>query len=63
MKHIDSDKLAKKLRGKLIDLANKKILIAQLVGSEEEKDNYTDVNCNGYGRVRSFSNYSLHLIS
>ncbi|MDA3840427.1 MAG: 4Fe-4S cluster-binding domain-containing protein [Patescibacteria group bacterium] len=61
MKYIDSDKIAKSLRNKLVELNAKKVLIANLTETEEEKDNYTKVNCDGFGRVRSFSKYSLHL--
>ncbi len=61
MKYIDSDKLAKGLRKRLVNLNDKKVLIAQLLETEEEKDSYTKVNCHGFGRIRSFSNYSLHL--
>jgi len=61
MKYIDSEKMAEKLRRKLVRLNEKKILLAQLNETDEAKDSYTNVNCEGYGRVRSFSKYSLHL--
>lgn len=61
MKYINSEKLAEILRKKLVKMDEKKVLIAQLNESEEAKDVYTDINCGGYGRIRSFSKYSFHL--
>jgi uncharacterized Fe-S cluster-containing radical SAM superfamily protein len=49
------------LRERLIDRDNKKVLISNLDDSVEAKDNYTIINCNGYGRIRVFKNFSLHL--
>ena len=51
---IDTDSFSEHLRNKVIDFSQKKILIAELTGSNQEKDISTPVNCNGYGRIRHF---------
>lgn len=49
------------IRGRLVDLKKKKVLIANLKNSLESKDDYTKINCSGYGRIRVYKNYSIHL--
>lgn len=46
-----------------IKLEEKQALFANLLGTNEAKDQYHRINCNGFGRVRSFSNFSMHLQS
>lgn len=41
-------------RKTFIDLENKKILISNFLGTEQEKDLSEPPNCNGFGRVRHF---------
>lgn len=55
---IDSDRLA-------INMAplvgnDDRVLIADLWGSAEAEDNYTQINCEGLGRVRIFETYAFH---
>jgi uncharacterized Fe-S cluster-containing radical SAM superfamily protein len=54
MSYIDTEKFSVRLRSKSINPFEKKILIAQLSGSEQEKDFSTPTNCRGYGRIRHF---------
>lgn len=54
MQLIDTEQYSKKLRGKMIDLENKRLLITNFNGSEQEKDLSVPANCNGFGRVRHF---------
>lgn len=49
------------MRQRLIRLEGKQILIARLDNTLESADTYTQVNCGGYGRVRRFDKFSLHL--
>ena len=53
-KPINTKKFAKHLRERAIDVTNRKILISQLAGSEQEADLNEPVNCGGFGRVRHF---------
>lgn len=48
------------LRNKLIDIKSKKIMVARISDSIEADDEYTHVNCNGYGRIRKYSTFRLH---
>lgn len=57
---IDSDKLIPLMRSRIVNTAQRKVLIANIVGSLEEKDDYTKINCGGLGRVRLFTQYKLH---
>jgi len=58
---IDDDVLASRFRNRLLRESDKKILIARLTASKEETDEYTLINCGGYGRVREFRDYKLYL--
>ena len=51
---IDTDKFSEKLRAKAIDQSNKRILITNFFGSDQELDLSEPPNCNGYGRLRHF---------
>ncbi|WP_217601983.1 radical SAM protein [Chitinophaga sp. GbtcB8] len=54
MNLIKTDEYSAKLRGKGIDIVNRKILISNYSGSEQEKDLTEPANCKGFGRVRHF---------
>ena len=58
---LDADHLAARYRSHVIDLIERKVLIARLTDSKEETDKYTLVNCGGYGRIREFTDYKLYL--
>lgn len=58
---IDVDRLAKKIRARLFKSSTREYYIANLRGSLEEKDQYTLVNCNGFGRRRKLKDFRLHL--
>lgn len=45
------------LRNKVIDLINKKVLVSNLVDSNQSKDLTVPPNCKGYGRIRHFRMY------
>ncbi len=51
---IDTEKFSSVLRKKAIDLEQRKILITNFSGSEQEKDLTEPANCNGFGRIRHF---------
>lgn len=51
------------LRQRLVRHDERKVLIAKISGSKEAEDGYTQVNCGGYGRIRVFSKYGMHLRS
>jgi len=48
------------MRNRVVRVSEKKVLIADLNGTKEAADSYSDLNCGGFGRVRRFENYSLH---
>ncbi|MGW8444287.1 hypothetical protein ACWGXJ_25585 [Paenibacillus sp. S33] len=56
----NNEKLIDTLREKVLLKNERKILIANLNNSKENEDNYTKTNCQGYGRVRVFKNFSIH---
>ncbi|MDA0181703.1 hypothetical protein OJ997_15460 [Solirubrobacter phytolaccae] len=60
-KPIDTDRFSKTLRERLFDPATREVLIAYLPDSHEAEDAYTKINCAGYGRIRTYENYTLHL--
>lgn len=49
-----------KLRSKLVNTQDRSVLIARIEDSVEGEDEYTRINCSGYGRVRRYSSYRLH---
>ena len=51
---IDTETVSSHLRNKGIDLPNKKILITNFIGSQQEVDLTEPVNCKGFGRIRHF---------
>lgn len=48
------------LRAKLVDLENRRVLVARIENSIEADDEYVRVNCAGYGRIRRYSTFKLH---
>lgn len=48
------------LRAKLVDLENRRVLVARIENSIEADDEYARVNCAGYGRIRRYSTFKLH---
>lgn len=54
MTGLDADLLAAKYRTQAIDLSQKKLLITNFQGTEQEKDFQEAANCNGFGRIRHF---------
>lgn len=59
--YIDTINFSRKLRNKSINKVEKKVLIARLYDSLEEGDKYTKTNCEGFGRIRVYKNYTIHL--
>lgn len=53
-KLIDTERFARHLRSRAIDVEGRRVLISRLGGSGQEVDLSLPVNCNGYGRVRHF---------
>lgn len=51
---IDTDRFSKALRQRGIDRETQQVLIANLHGSEQERDLSEPANCSGFGRVRHF---------
>jgi uncharacterized Fe-S cluster-containing radical SAM superfamily protein len=51
---IDTESFSEHLRGKGIKLREKRILITNFHGSNQEKDLSEPANCNGFGRIRHF---------
>lgn len=54
VKPIDTERFAKHLRARSLDLDARRILISQLSGSGQEVDISDPTNCDGFGRVRHF---------
>jgi uncharacterized Fe-S cluster-containing radical SAM superfamily protein len=55
---IDTEKASINFRLKSIDLINRKLLVSNLIGSEQEKDLKQKPNCEGFGRIRHFTTKS-----
>lgn len=51
---INTDKITAVLRPKVIDVANRRLLMSRIGGSGQEKDMTLPANCEGLGRVRHF---------
>ncbi len=51
---IDTDSLSLKYRKIAVDLKQKKILMTNFHGTEQEKDLKEHANCDGFGRIRHF---------
>ena len=51
---IDTDRFAKILRDRSVNVEGREILISMLAGSEQEADISEPVNCDGLGRIRHF---------
>lgn len=54
MTFIQTNLYSERLRNRALQVTEKRILIAQLSGSEQEKDLTEPVNCQGFGRIRHF---------
>ena len=53
-KKIDTDSISLKYRKNAVDLQNKKILMTNFKGTEQENDLKEPPNCGGFGRIRYF---------
>jgi uncharacterized Fe-S cluster-containing radical SAM superfamily protein len=51
---IDTEALAAKYREATVDVQNKKLLVTNFRGTEQEKDLTEPANCGGFGRIRHF---------
>lgn len=51
---INTEKFSSELRRRSVLPAERKVLVARLAGSDQEKDLSAPVNCRGYGRIRHF---------
>jgi uncharacterized Fe-S cluster-containing radical SAM superfamily protein len=51
---IDTPAFSAKLRAKSINIENRKLLVTNYIGSEQEKDLSEPANCKGFGRIRHF---------
>lgn len=49
------------MRARLVRPAEREVLIAHLGGTRESQDDYTRLNCGGFGRIRRFETFSIHL--
>ncbi len=58
---IDTPSYSARLREKLLQREGCRVLLARIAGSKEATDSYAEVNCNGFGRVRTFERYLMHL--
>lgn len=54
MKVIDTDRFSAALRARMIDVGERRLLITNYSGTEQEKDLSEPPNCGGYGRIRHF---------
>jgi uncharacterized Fe-S cluster-containing radical SAM superfamily protein len=52
--YIGTDRFSATMRSRAIQLAEQKILIARLTGSDQEQDLTEPANCQGFGRIRHF---------
>lgn len=51
---IDTERYSSTMRGRIVDVERRMLLITRLGGSEQEKDLSEPTNCGGLGRVRHF---------
>ena len=51
---VATEQFSLSLRERSIDLHNHRLLVANLVGTEQERDLTKPANCNGYGRIHHF---------
>jgi uncharacterized Fe-S cluster-containing radical SAM superfamily protein len=58
---IQTDAYTQRIRARMLDPTRRAVLIAHLGTSTEATDRYTRINCRGFGRVREFKDYLLHL--
>jgi len=55
MSVIDTDGYSRCLRGKAVDLDDRRLLVSDLRSTAQEDDLSEPVNCGGYGRIRHFT--------
>ena len=53
-KTINTDEFSEHLRKKSVDLENRRLLITNFIGTEQEQDLREPPNCKGLGRIRHF---------
>jgi uncharacterized Fe-S cluster-containing radical SAM superfamily protein len=51
---VDTESLAARYRAATVDVANRKLLVTNFRGTEQEKDLTEPANCDGFGRIRHF---------
>src|ERR1700722_271034 len=51
---VDTEALAARYRSVTVDVVNKKLLVTNFRGTEQEKDLNEVPNCDGFGRIRHF---------
>ncbi|WP_339734803.1 hypothetical protein [uncultured Gimesia sp.] len=51
---INTEDFSLRLRGKSVDLETQRLLITNLINTEQENDLTEPANCNGFGRIRHF---------
>lgn len=54
MKPINTERFSERLRTRSVDLEERRLLITNFQGSEQEQDLTEPANCDGYGRIRHF---------
>jgi len=54
VEHVDVETKSIHLRERVVDIQRRRILIANFLGSEQEKDLTVGPNCDGFGRIRHF---------
>jgi uncharacterized Fe-S cluster-containing radical SAM superfamily protein len=54
VKWIDTARAAERLRERVIDPSNRRVLVSRLAGSAQAQDFTLPANCGGFGRVRHF---------
>ena len=51
---VDTDGYSRRLRARIVDVDQRRLLVTRLAGSEQEPDISEPVNCGGLGRIRHF---------
>lgn len=54
MSYIDTEDVSRHLRGKAINVTERKLLITNFHNTQQEEDLSEPANCNGFGRIRHF---------
>jgi uncharacterized Fe-S cluster-containing radical SAM superfamily protein len=53
-----TDRVSAKYRSAMIDLVNRRLLLTNFIGTEQEHDLTEPPNCGGYGRIRHFRRWN-----